>query len=154
MRPTKIGRCRAAGRSGRGGAIAGALLRGGGSPGLADPAPQRSIRGVDWSKITSVGWVVHLDTQDCGSGLERGSPRLKAGLHGGTRRRASVRALLGSGRGQKGSTHVREASVKEPRRLRGCAGLATANSGCGGGMAVHRRRAMHQDLGCAMADDN
>jgi len=55
---------------------------------LADPAPQRSIRGVDWSKITSVGWVVHLDTQDCGSGLGAACTAKGADQRGGARRRA------------------------------------------------------------------
>ena len=56
----KIGRCRVVGRTGRGGAVTGALLHGGGSPEKAIPASQGSIRHGSGSRMDYAPCIVLL----------------------------------------------------------------------------------------------
>ena len=103
-RTCQIGRPGQLGAWERGGAVAGALLRGGGSPEEAIPAFPWLIRAGFGSGRVYAMCVTHLGLQQRSARLSVARARAAAGLCGEARRRARGSMVLGMGCGAKGCT--------------------------------------------------
>ena len=140
-RPSKIGRCKAVERSGRGGAVAGALVRGGGSSEEAIPAFPWLIRAGFGSGRVYAMCVTHLGLQQRSARLSVARARAAAGLCGEARRRARGSTVLGTGCGAKGCTWVCGVNTNQNQGHAGLGVLQRTRHGgcasCGGGTPVN-----------------
>ena len=136
-RTCQIGQPGQLGARERGGAVAGALVRGGGSSEEAIPAFPWLIRVGFGSGRVYAMCVTHLGLQQRSARLSVARARAAAGLCGEARRRARGSTVLGTGCGAKGCTCVCGVNTNQNQGHAGLGVLQRTRHGgcasCGGG---------------------